>query len=134
DNQVDPTTGTVKLKANFPNDKLVLWPGAFVNARLLVQTLSGAIVVPTAAVQRGPSGTFVYLLQQGDTVAMRPVTVGQQDDVQAVITDGVAAGDRIVTTGFARLQDGAKVQVTSTGDQGAAPAPDSTPAADDKQP
>jgi len=134
DNQVDPTTGTVKLKANFPNDKLVLWPGAFVNARLLVQTLSGAIVVPTAAVQRGPSGTFVYLLQQGDTVAMRPVTVGQQDDVQAVITDGVAAGDRIVTTGFARLQDGAKVQVTSAGDQGAAPAPDSTPAADDKQP
>lgn len=132
DNQVDPATGTVKLKANFPNDKLVLWPGAFVNARLLVQTLSRAIVVPTAAVQRGPSGTFVYLLQQDNTVAMRPVTVGQQDDVQAVIADGVAAGDRVVTTGFARLQDGAKVQVTSTGDQGTAP--DSTPAADDKQP
>ncbi|MBA8877247.1 efflux RND transporter periplasmic adaptor subunit [Phyllobacterium myrsinacearum] len=134
DNQVDPTTGTVKLKANFPNDKLVLWPGAFVNARLLVQTLTGAIVVPTASVQRGPTGTFVYLLQPDDTVAMHPVTVGQQDDVQAVITNGVAAGDRIITTGFARLQDGAKVQVTGSADQGAAPASDTTPTADDKKP
>ncbi|MGO4448686.1 efflux RND transporter periplasmic adaptor subunit [Phyllobacterium sp. TAF24] len=134
DNQVDPTTGTVKLKANFPNDKLVLWPGAFVNARLLVQTLNGAIVVPTASVQRGPTGTFVYLLQEGDTVAMHPVTVGQQDDVQAVITEGVAAGDKIVTTGFARLQDGAKVQVTSATDAGTTPAPDAKPADDGKQP
>ncbi|MBA8899203.1 efflux RND transporter periplasmic adaptor subunit [Phyllobacterium sp. P30BS-XVII] len=134
DNQVDPTTGTVKLKANFPNDKLVLWPGAFVNARLLVQTLNGAIVVPTAAVQRGPTGTFVYLLQEGDTVAMHPVTVGQQDDVQAVINEGVAAGDKIVTTGFARLQDGAKVQVTSAADAGTTPALDAKPADDGKQP
>jgi multidrug efflux system membrane fusion protein len=134
DNQVDQTTGTVKLKANFPNEKLVLWPGAFVNARLLVQTLTAAIVVPTASVQRGPTGTFVYLLQPDDTVAMHPVTVGQQDDVQAVITDGVAAGDRVITTGFARLQDGGKVLVTSGQDQGATPAPDTTPTVDGKQP
>lgn len=111
DNQVDTTTGTVKLKANFANEKLALWPGAFVNARLLVETMKGAIVVPTAAVQRGPDGTFVYLLKPDQTVAMHTVKVGQQDDAQAVITEGLAAGDKVVTTGFARLQDGAKVTI-----------------------
>ncbi|MQB45684.1 efflux RND transporter periplasmic adaptor subunit [Rhizobium sp. ICMP 5592] len=113
DNQVDPTTGTVKLKANFPNDKLALWPGAFVNARLLVETLKGVIVIPTAAVQRGPNGTFVYIIREDQSVAMKPVTVRQQDDVQAVIINGVAAGDKVVTTGFARLQDGSKVQISA---------------------
>jgi multidrug efflux system membrane fusion protein len=121
DNQVDPTTGTVKLKANFANDKLALWPGAFVNARLLVETLKGVTVIPTAAVQRGPSGTFVYLVHPDQTVAMKTVKVGLQDDVQAVISEGVAAGDRVVTTGFARLQDGAKVEVSDPS-QPAAPA------------
>jgi multidrug efflux system membrane fusion protein len=125
DNQVDVTTGTVKLKANFPNDKLALWPGAFVNARLLVRTMKSVIVVPTAAVQRGPNGTFVYLLNPDQTVAMKVVKVGQQDDVQAVITDGVADGDTVVTTGFARLQEGTKVQV---GDIPAPPATSETPA------
>jgi multidrug efflux system membrane fusion protein len=112
DNQVDPTTGTVKLKANFANDKLALWPGAFVNARLLVETLKGVTVIPTASVQRGPSGTFVYVVHPDQTVAMKTVKVGLQDDVQAVISEGVAAGDKVVTTGFARLQDGAKVEVS----------------------
>ncbi|MBZ5762187.1 MULTISPECIES: efflux RND transporter periplasmic adaptor subunit [unclassified Rhizobium] len=112
DNQVDVTTGTVKLKANFPNEKLALWPGAFVNARLLIETMKGVIVVPTAAVQRGPNGTFAYLLQPDQTVLMKPIRVGQQDDVQAVITDGIAAGDIVVTTGFARLQTGSKVEVS----------------------
>ncbi|MDE1990987.1 MAG: efflux RND transporter periplasmic adaptor subunit [Rhizobiaceae bacterium] len=128
DNQVDPTTGTVKLKANFPNDKLALWPGAFVNARLLVETLKGVTVIPTAAVQRGPNGTFVYVIGQDETVAMKPVTVRQQDDVQAVIADGIVPGDKIVTTGFARLQDGSKVAI-SNGDSTAAPNA-TTPAAD----
>ncbi|MBB4567982.1 efflux RND transporter periplasmic adaptor subunit [Rhizobium leucaenae] len=128
DNQVDPTTGTVKLKANFPNDKLALWPGAFVNARLLVETLKGVTVIPTAAVQRGPNGTFVYVVRQDQTVSMKPVTVRQQDDVQAVIADGLAPGDKVVTTGFARLQDGSKVQV-SAGAGAAAPAA-TTPAVD----
>jgi len=127
DNQVDTTTGTVKLKANFANDKLALWPGAFVNARLLLETIKGAIVVPTAAVQRGPDGTFVYLLRPDSTVGMKAVKVGQQDDAQAVITEGVAAGDKVVTTGFARLQDGARVTVsdpqqTAPGADAAAPA------------
>jgi multidrug efflux system membrane fusion protein len=128
DNQVDPTTGTVRLKANFPNDKLALWPGAFVNARLLVETLKGVTVIPTAAVQRGPNGTFVYIVRQDQTVAMKPVTVRQQDDVQAVIADGIVPGDKVVTTGFARLQDGSKVQV-SAGAGATAPAA-TTPAVD----
>jgi len=127
DNQVDQTTGTVRLKATFPNEGLVLWPGAFVNARLLVDTLKGAIVVPTAAVQRGPDGAFVYLLKPDQTVAQHAITVGQQDDRQAVVTAGLAVGDRVVTTGFARLTDGAKVQV-SPADQGTASA--DTPAVD----
>jgi multidrug efflux system membrane fusion protein len=121
DNQVDATTGTVKLKANFENEKLALWPGAFVNARLLVRTLKDVVVIPSAAVQRGPHGTFVYRLDPEQTVAMRPVTVRQQDDVQAVIADGLAPGDQVVTTGFARLQDGAKVEVSQAAGQ-AAPA------------
>ncbi|KAA1179517.1 efflux RND transporter periplasmic adaptor subunit [Rhizobium tropici] len=117
DNQVDPTTGTVKLKANFPNDKLALWPGAFVNARLLVETLKGVTVIPSGAVQRGPNGTFVYIVSQGETVAMKPVKVRQQDDTQAVIADGISPGDKVVTTGFARLQDGSKVQISANPDQ-----------------
>jgi membrane fusion protein, multidrug efflux system len=129
DNQVDPTTGTVKLKANFANDKLALWPGAFVNARLLVETLKGVTVVPTAAVQRGPAGTFVYLVQPNQTVAMKTVKVGLQDDAQAVVTEGVAPGDKVVTTGFARLQDGAKVEVSDP----TQPAAPSTPAPADDQ-
>jgi multidrug efflux system membrane fusion protein len=118
DNQVDPTTGTVKLKANFPNDKLTLWPGAFVNARLLVETMKGVTVVPTASVQRGPNGTFVYLVQSDQTVSMKSVKVGLQDDVQAVIAEGVVPGDKVVTTGFARLQDGAKVEVSAPATEG----------------
>ena len=108
DNQVDQTTGTIKLKAEFPNADLQLWPGQFVNVRLLVDTLQQVVVVPTAAVQRGPNGTFVYVVQPDDTVAVRPVTVAQQDETQAVIASGLQAGERVVTTGFARLTDGAR--------------------------
>lgn len=131
DNQVDPTTGTVKLKANFPNDKLALWPGAFINARLLVETLKGVTVIPSGAVQRGPNGTFVYIINQDQTVAMKSVKVRQQDDTLAVIADGVAAGDKVVTTGFARLQDGSKVQISAGADQ---TVPNAPAAADPGQP
>ncbi|MBB3570617.1 efflux RND transporter periplasmic adaptor subunit [Rhizobium sp. BK491] len=123
DNQVDPTTGTVRLKANFPNDKLALWPGAFVNARLLVETLKGVTVIPSGAVQRGPNGTFVYIISQDQTVAMKPVKVRQQDDTLAVIAEGVAPGDKVVTTGFARLQNGSKVQISANPDQASPAAP-----------
>jgi len=124
DNQVDPTTGTIKLKAEFPNRDLQLWPGAFVNVRLLVDTLTNALVVPTAAVQRGPSGTFVYVVGRDNKVAVRSVTVSQQDEVQAVIAKGLASDERVVTTGFARLTAGSEVAVTNaeTVQTGAAPA------------
>jgi membrane fusion protein, multidrug efflux system len=111
DNQVDPTTGTLKLKAEFPNGGFQLWPGQFVNVRLKVETISQALVVPTSAVQRGPVGAFSYVIGDGDIVAAKPVTVTQQNETQAVIGSGLAANDRVVTTGFANLSDGAKVIV-----------------------
>src|SRR6202045_4681922 len=111
DNQVDPTTGTVKLKAEFPNTKFHLWPGQFVNFRLKVDTLSQAVVVPTSAVQRGPGGTFSYVIGDGDIVTAKPVVVTQQNETDAVVASGLSAGDRVVTTGFANLSDGAKVLI-----------------------
>jgi multidrug efflux system membrane fusion protein len=109
DNQVDPTTGTLKLKAEFPNASFQLWPGQFVNVRLKVDTLSKAVVVPTSAVQRGPAGTFSYVIGAGDIVTAKPVVVTQQNETEAVIASGLAPTDRVVTTGFANLSDGAKV-------------------------
>jgi len=109
DNQVDPTTGTLKLKAEFPNANFQLWPGQFVNIRLKVETLAKAIVVPTSAVQRGPLGTFSYVIGEGGVVAAKPVVVTQQNETDAVISSGLSDSDRVVTTGFANLSDGAKV-------------------------
>ncbi len=124
-NQVDQTTGTVQLKAEFPNADLQLWPGQFVNVRLLIDTLRQVVVVPTAAVQRGPNGTFVYLLQPDSTVSVRLVAVSQQDESQTVIANGLQAKDRVVTSGFAQLADGRKVTVSATGAPGSG-APDAT--------
>jgi membrane fusion protein, multidrug efflux system len=112
DNQVDQTTGTVKLRAEFPNADLQLWPGQFVNVRVLIDTLRQAVVVPTAAIQRGPNGAFVYVLKQDNTVTVRPVTLTQQDDTRAVVASGLQAGEQVVTTGFARLTEGAQVAVS----------------------
>jgi membrane fusion protein, multidrug efflux system len=111
DNQVDQATGTVKLKAEFPNADLQIWPGQFVNVKLLVDTLREVIVVPTAAVQRGPNGTFTFIAGDDGTAMVRPVMVVQQDDVQAVIASGIDDGDRVITTGFSQLTDGAKVAI-----------------------
>lgn len=124
DNQVDQTTGTVKVKAEFPNANFQLWPGQFVNVRLKVNTLDKAIVIPTAAVQRGPAGTFVYVIGQDNTVAARPVTVTLQNETIAVIASGITVSDQVVTTGFANLSEGAKVSI-STDYQ--APTPDLAP-------
>ena len=118
DNQVDQTTGTVKLKAEFPNANLQLWPGQFVNVRVLIDTLRQVVVVPTAAIQRGPTGPFVYVLKEDNTVAVRRVTITQQDDVQAVVATGLQAGERVVTTGFARLTEGTEVKATTAEDAG----------------
>ena len=147
DNQIDPTTGTVKMKADLPNERLQLWPGQFANVRVRVDVLKQSVTAPTAAVQRGPLGTFVYVVGTGDKPAatVRAVTVAQQDDRVAVITKGLEAGETVVTSGFARLKDQAQVVVTRTdgaaaaGDPKAAPvspagptssAPESTPSAD----
>jgi multidrug efflux system membrane fusion protein len=111
DNQVDITTGTVKIKAEFPNATFQLWPGQFVNVRLKVETLPQAMVVPTSAVQRGPAGTFSYVIGEGDIVKAVPVTVIQQTETDAVIAKGLSPTDRVVTTGFANLAEGSKVSV-----------------------
>jgi multidrug efflux system membrane fusion protein len=118
DNQVDQTTGTVKLKSEFPNENLQLWPGQFVNVRVLIDTLRQVVVVPTAAVQRGPNGTFAYVLKDGNAVTVRPVTLTQQDDARAVVATGLQAGEQVVTTGFARLTEGAQVTVSNAEDAG----------------
>jgi multidrug efflux system membrane fusion protein len=124
DNQVDPTTGTLKLKAEFPNANFQLWPGQFVNVRLKVETLSKAVVVPTSAVQRGPAGTFSYVIGDGDIVTAKPIVVTQQNETEAVIASGLSASDRVVTTGFANLSDGAKVII---GKDDSAPTADLAP-------
>ena len=123
DNQVDQTTGTVKLKAEFPNANEQLWPGQFVNVRLLIDTLKEVVAIPTGAVQRGPNGTFVYVVKDDNTASMRPLVVQKQDETQTVVKSGVAVGERVVTTGFVRLTDGSKVIIGSADGAPAAPAP-----------
>ena len=120
DNQVDQTTGTVKLKAEFPNTGLALWPGQFVNVRLLIDTLKDVVVIPTGAVQRGPNGTFVYVVKDDNTVAIRPIAVQKQDETQTVVKNGLTPPERVVTTGFVRLTDGSKVTIGSADDAPAA--------------
>ena len=110
DNQIDQTTGTVKLKAIFGNDAGHLWPGQYVAIRLEVDVLQGVTVVPGEAIQRGPNGTFVYVVKDGSSVTVRPVQVAREADGIAVLT-GVTAADQVVTVGFARLAEGAAVRV-----------------------
>ncbi len=112
DNQVDPATGTIKLKATFPNPDLKLWPGGFVGVRLRVDTAHDAITVPDAAVQRGPRGSYLYVIGADDTVTRREVTVGHEDAQAAIITDGLKEGERVVTDGASRLSEGTKIRVT----------------------
>lgn len=121
DNQVDQQTGTIKLKAEFPNEKRQLWPGQFVNVRLLVDTVKDATVVATEAVQRGPDGTYVFVIGPDNTAAMRAVKVSRQDDKFAVIAEGLKPGDKVVTSGFSRLKDGSTVSIN---DGTSAPAAD----------
>jgi len=127
DNQVDASTGTVKLKAEFPNTELQLWPGQFVNVRLLIDTLKQVVVIPTGAVQRGPNGTFVYVVKDDNTVAMRPINVQKQDETQTVVASGLEPPERVVTTGFARLADGGKITIGSADGTPAAGAPGARP-------
>lgn len=112
DNQVDTTTGTIKLKATFANPGKMLWPGQFVSTRVTVQMLESVLIVPTPAVRRGPIGTFLYAVDN-DVARLRKIEVVTQDDVRAAIKGEVAAGDRIITVGFAQLADGKAVRVVA---------------------
>lgn len=120
DNEVDQATGTVKLRAQFANQNLALFPGEFVNARLRLRTLQGTVLVPTAAVQRTQQNAYVYVVQPDKTVAREPVVVGAaQGDVTA-IDKGIKAGDVVVTDGLDKLQPGSKVAVRMETSQPAA--------------
>jgi len=110
DNQIDPTTGTIKLKAQFPNDDGALFPNQFVNVRMLLNTQREALLIPTAAVLRGKQGTFVYLVKDDQTVTVRPVKLGTAEGETTAIEDGLAAGDRVVSDGTDKLREGAKIQ------------------------
>ena len=111
DNAVDQTTGTIKLKARFPNADLALWPGQFVNVMLQVGAIQNALIVPTPAVQRGPSGAFVYVVDDQSKVGVKPVTITRQTETETAIASGLEAGETVVTSGFNRLSDGATVRV-----------------------
>ncbi len=128
DNQIDPSTGTVKLKAEFPNTDSALFPNQFVNVRMLVETRKDVTVVPSAAVQRGAQGWFVYVVKDDSTVSLRPVRTGPVEGQLTAIESGVQAGERVVTDGLDRLREGAKVETAQR------PSPESTPAGEKKGP
>src|SRR5882724_662201 len=119
DNQIDTATGTIKLKAEFPNEHLRLWPGQFVNARLHLTTSKDAIVVPAQVIQRGPDGAFAFVIKEDGTNSMtaetRPVTVTQIEDGQALIEKGLDFDETVVVDGQYRLQDGTKVKPAPAG-------------------
>ncbi|HET6553542.1 MAG TPA: efflux RND transporter periplasmic adaptor subunit [Dyella sp.] len=122
DNQIDTTTGTFKLRSIFQNAKGDLWPGQFVNVRLKVRTVAGGLVIPAQAVQRGPDGDYVYLVQQDATVKMNPVKVaGEVGDSHVMIGSGLALNDKVVTEGQFRLKPGSKVKALKPGEVPAAP-------------
>jgi len=111
DNVIDPTTGTVKFKAILPNENNALFPSQFVNARLLVEVKRNAVIVPASAVQRGPKGTFVYVIKADRTAAVRPVGVGVPQNGNVSIESGLAAGELVVIDGAERLREGSKVEL-----------------------
>jgi membrane fusion protein, multidrug efflux system len=111
DNLIDPTTGSVRLKATFPNTDFALWPGQYVNIRLLLKTLPQVVTAPSTAIQRGPNGMYVYIVKPDSTVAMQSISVKQFADGTSVIDNGLDAGTRIVTAGQSRLQPGSPIQV-----------------------
>jgi membrane fusion protein, multidrug efflux system len=114
-NQVATSTGTVTLRATFPNDDEKLYPNEFVNVKLLVDVLHNAVLVPTAAVQSGAPGTYVYLVNANGTVSVHKVTPGPSDGNNTAILSGLAPGDSVVTEGTDRLSDGAKIRVAHSG-------------------
>jgi len=113
DNQIDPTTGTVKLKAEFANKNNELFPNQFVNARLLLDTRRDVTVVPAAAIQRSPQGAFVFILKEDKTVSVRPIKVGPGEADMVSVDEGLTPGDIVVVEGAEKLRDGSKVELPS---------------------
>ena len=115
DNQIDDTTGTLKLRAEFDNKNYSLYPNQFVNARLLVEEKHGVTLLPTAAIQRTTSNVYVWLLKPDSTVTVRNITVGTTEGQQSEITSGLAPGDSVIMTGVDKLNEGSKVSVAGNG-------------------
>jgi len=113
DNQIDQATGTIRVKATFPNPHEALWPGEFVNARVLVSTQKNALTVPSVAIQRGPNGMFTYVVKNDSTVEVRPLKVGAENNEVTVVTEGLKEGDQVVLSNQYRLQPGARVRSVS---------------------
>jgi len=111
DNQVDQTTGTIKVKATFPNDNRRLWPGQFLNVVVRLTTIPHALVVPSTAVQTGPQGLYVYVVKGGKTAELQPVTVDRTAGDETVVKTGIAAGDTVVTDGQLRLLPGSRITI-----------------------
>jgi membrane fusion protein, multidrug efflux system len=111
DNQITQTTGTMRIKGTFPNKDGTLWPGEYLNIRLLARTAPNAVTVPSSALQRGQNGYYAYVVKPDSTVETRPLKVGQVSDGVAIVDDGVAASEQVVTAGQYRLQPGARVEV-----------------------
>jgi multidrug efflux system membrane fusion protein len=128
DNQIDPTTGMVKLRATFDNSDESLFPNQFVNIKLLVNTLRDAVLVPTAAIQRGAPGTFVYLIKPNNTVAVQSIKLGPGDGQRVAVLSGLQPGDQVVDDGADRLKDGAKISVAPPAGSAAPEAATSAPA------
>jgi multidrug efflux system membrane fusion protein len=119
DNIVDSTTGTVKLKAKFPNNDYALFPSQFVNIRVLLHTRRDAIVIPTAAIQRGNNGNFVYIVKADNTISIRPVTTGPAENELTAINQGITVGETVVVDGLDKLREGSKVKPIKRGAGGA---------------
>jgi multidrug efflux system membrane fusion protein len=130
DSQIDPTTGTIKLRAQFPNETEALYPNQFVNIQLLLDTHKNVTIMPTAGVQRGVPGTFVYLVNADNTVSVRKVTLGVTEGDRVEVTSGLAPGDHIVVDGADKLRDGAKINVRTEAGAAATPAGTSPAGAD----
>jgi membrane fusion protein, multidrug efflux system len=129
DNQIDPTTGTYKLKSIFSNDNNVLFPNQFVNVHMLVDTKHNVVIVPAAAIQRGPQGTYAYVVSGGDTVKIRMVTVAQATGNNVGVSSGLNAGDVVVIDGQDKLQNDSKVIANAAPTGGAAGGASAQPAA-----
>ncbi len=129
DNQIDPTTGTIKLKATFPNAAGTLWPGGFVAVRLRAETVEGATVIPQAAVQRGPRQNFVYTVGEDNIAHRQTVTMGYEDEQTSIVAEGIAPGDRVVVDGASRLNEGTKVSIVAPAGAPTARPPANRPAA-----